>query len=427
MSFHLPKPLVSEISVYSPAKLPPSQINNSSNKSTTTQRKEDFLPKIGNESIKSTKFNAKPPPATVRNVPQKVLAAKQNVTKPIILPNNNKQTENNNELNELKVQLKQQNSEINELKKLIQQLVVQNKEEIETGSSEKENLSPKKLTSIVSLHETQTERVNENSFQKFRSFVDVSVQTNGVCPHCEKPLTLTVIPKQTKRVRVSEQLKANIPKTLSVPFNQLSQVELDDPFRSSSSVQIDSSDLSLLDSKVDHSSSNALPDHQFIDRMLGAAQKWLQPKDSEEKVRKQSKNQALEVNYPNSSNYNYWPGLLKEAENNTVLNSEINSLAARYLATDQYGGSTVIQTRNQEGRRMQSVQHSPFATASPLGSLALATRRQTVTMESEVSLLGMAPSMLSSNEMSISSQEFLRRHGLMQSYGGNFNAPQVLR
>ncbi|VDP23093.1 unnamed protein product [Soboliphyme baturini] len=325
------------------------------------------------------------------------------------------------EIMSLKTQLAKQDSEIQELKNLIETLVM--KKEAENGSDRQTPLAENdKSIEIMSTAHWSAESVRSGKEQstsnsragtsKDPGTPEVACQTDGVCPHCNSPLSLSSLCQdgQGGRLTVAQMLQRN---RHSRPSGDIAIMA------SPSNGNLANKNARAVEAQsktsVEQCQRNSLvgSEQQFINDMIVTAKKWLKSEDHCcSKADKLYDSDRKKVPVPlctccrDASPLAMRPSPIDRYDtgdqDGNSLSMEVNALAHRYLGNMDVRANYDSQFNSVRPRMPTSSNESP-------NTITL-KRRQHVLTE-EISLFAMPPAGCS--EWSLSSKQFMERYGLL--------------
>ncbi|XP_003377941.1 hypothetical protein Tsp_02097 [Trichinella spiralis] len=370
MSF-CPHPLVPEVSVCSPPKPTTAKTVNEPRSSTT----------LGKNLNSKNKENKPLQPTNNRcasAVSRQPLSGQRGAALKTSAPS---------ELATLKSQVMKQDKDICEMKQMIQNLV--------------STLNAKTADNETKVENSSTSPTIPTVLANGKLVMENGCQTRSKCPHCNQPLELDSI----KAVQ-----KISSPNTEVLPMKGATK-----------------NTAKISGKSTEPSSCSVSPsERNFVNEMILAARKWLKNDDCLDDIDDKS---VIASEYVQRENPNNRRDIVARQQYiaeesipqdlysvgdswSTSLSMEVNALAMRYLKqNEQYEPSTF--TADQYLQTASGKLNSPSITV---------TRRQQVFTEA-VSMNGILPG---PTEMSLSSREFLQRHGIIPGATTTHRENQVL-
>ncbi|KRZ95092.1 hypothetical protein T08_1740 [Trichinella sp. T8] len=369
MSF-CPHPLVPEVSVCSPPKSTTAKTVNEPRSSTT----------LGKNLNSKNKENKPLQPTNNRcasAVSRQPLSGQRGAALKTSAPS---------ELATLKSQVMKQDKDICELKQMIQNLV--------------STLNAKTADNETKVENNSTSPTIPTVLANGKLVMENGCQTRSKCPHCNQPLELDSI----KAVQ-----KISSPNTEVLPMKGATK-----------------NTAKISGKSTEPSSCSVSPsERNFVNEMILAARKWLKNDDCLDDIDDKSVIASEYVQRENPNNRRdivarqYIAGesipqdLYSVGDSwSTSLSMEVNALAMRYLKQNEQDEPSTF-TADQYLQTASGKLNSPSITV---------TRRQQVFTEA-VSMNGILPG---PTEMSLSSREFLQRHGIIPGATTTHRENQVL-
>ncbi|KRY93649.1 hypothetical protein T4D_16946 [Trichinella pseudospiralis] len=291
------------------------------------------------------------------------------------------------ELATLKSQVMKQDKDICEMKQMIQNLV--------------STLNSKTVDNETKVENSSTSPTIPAVLANGKLVMEKGCQTKSKCPHCNQPLELDSIKDVQK---ISSQNAEVLPVKAATKSTGNFSGKLTQP-----------------------SSCSVSPsERNFVNEMILAARKWLKNDDCLDDIDDKS---VIASEYVQRENPNNRRDIVARKQNiaeesipqdlysvgdpwSTSLSMEVNALAMHYLKqNEQYEPST-----------FNADQYLPTASGKLNSPSITVTRRQQVFTEA-VSMNGILPA---PTEMSLSSREFLQRHGIIPGATTTHQENQIL-